>query len=154
MTSPMQAILEKQRASFTAAMPESMAVRKDRIARAVALLIDHKDAFAQAVSADFGHRSHEQTLMTDIMPSVSAMKHAAKHMESWARDQKRKPTFPLGFIGARASGLSTQGRCWYRRALEFPRWHGDGAIGGRVGSGQPRDGQAVRIYRGRIGIIC
>ena len=102
MTSPMQAILEKQRASFTAAMPESMAVRKDRIARAVALLIDHKDAFAKAVSADFGHRSHEQTLMTDIMPSVGAMKHAAKHMESWARDQKRKPTFPLGFIGARA----------------------------------------------------
>jgi coniferyl-aldehyde dehydrogenase len=41
-----------------------------------------REAFAKAVSADFGHRSTEQTLMTDIMPSVSAMKHAKKHFES------------------------------------------------------------------------
>lgn len=98
----MQAILNKQRASFTAAMPENMAVRRDRIDRAIAMLLDHKDAFAKAVSADFGHRSIEQTLMTDIMPSVGALKHARKHMESWAKGQKRAPTFPLGLIGAKA----------------------------------------------------
>jgi coniferyl-aldehyde dehydrogenase len=40
--------------------------------------------------------------MTDIMPSVSAMKHAKKHFESWARGEKRRPTFPLGLIGAKA----------------------------------------------------
>ena len=102
MTSNMQATLEKQRASFTAAMPEAMSVRRDRIDRAIAMLVDHKDDFAAAVSEDFGHRSHEQTLMTDIMPSVSAMKHAKKHFESWARGEKRKPTFPLGLIGAKA----------------------------------------------------
>jgi len=102
MTSDMQATLEKQRASFTAAMPEAMSVRRDRIDRAIAMLVDHKDDFAAAVSADFGHRSHEQTLMTDIMPSVGAMKHAKKHFESWARGEKRKPTFPLGLIGAKA----------------------------------------------------
>ena len=102
MASNMQATLEKQRASFTAAMPEAMSVRRDRIDRAIAMLVDHKDDFAAAVSEDFGHRSHEQTLMTDIMPSVSAMKHAKKHFESWARGEKRKPTFPLGLIGAKA----------------------------------------------------
>jgi coniferyl-aldehyde dehydrogenase len=102
MTTDLQSILQKQKAAFTAAMPESMAVRRDRIDRAIALLIDHKDEFARAVSADFGHRSTEQTLMTDIMPSVSAMKHAKKHFESWARGEKRKPTFPLGLIGAKA----------------------------------------------------
>lgn len=102
MTADMQSILLKQKAAFTAAMPEPMAVRRDRIDRAIALLIDHKDEFARAVSADFGHRSTEQTLMTDIMPSVSAMKHAKKHFESWARGERRKPTFPLGLIGAKA----------------------------------------------------
>lgn len=66
MTADMKAILDKQRASFTSAMPEPMSARRDRIDRAIALLIDHKDAFAKAVSADFGHRSTEQTLMTDI----------------------------------------------------------------------------------------
>lgn len=99
----MQAILEKQKASFTAALPEPMAVRRDRMDRAIALLVDHAEDFASAVSADFGHRSREQTLMTDIMPSVSAMKHARKHFESWARGEKRKPTFPLGLLGAKAN---------------------------------------------------
>ena len=102
MAADMQSVLEKQRASFTAALPEPMSVRRDRIDRAIALLVDHAEDFAKAVSADFGHRSREQTLMTDIMPSVSAMKHAKKHFESWARNEKRKPTFPLGFLGAKA----------------------------------------------------
>jgi coniferyl-aldehyde dehydrogenase len=102
VTANMQATLEMQRKSFTAAMPEAMAVRRDRMDRAIALLVDHAEAFAKAVSADFGHRSREQTLMTDIMPSVSAMKHARAHFESWARGEKRKPTFPLGLLGAKA----------------------------------------------------
>ena len=57
-------------------LPEPMSVRRDRIDRAIALLVDHAEDFAKAVSADFGHRSREQTLMTDIMPSFGAMKHA------------------------------------------------------------------------------
>ena len=100
--SRMQSVLNKQRVAFTAALPEPMSVRRDRIDRAIALLIDHKDAFAKAVSADFGHRSTEQTLMTDIMPSVGALKHSKKHFEAWSRDEKRSPMFPLGLIGAKA----------------------------------------------------
>lgn len=98
----MQVILEKQRKAFTAAMPEALSVREDRINRAIAMLIDHKDDFASAVSEDFGHRSIEQTLLTDIMPSVSALKHAKKNLGSWSRNEKRKPTFPLGLIGSKA----------------------------------------------------
>jgi len=98
----MQAVLSKQRAAFTAALPEPLAIRRDRIDRAIALLIDHKDAFAKAVSADFGHRSIEQTLMTDIMPSVGALKHSRKHFEAWSRSEKRKAMFPLGLLGAKA----------------------------------------------------
>lgn len=95
-------VLAKQKASFTAALPESLSVRTDRIDRAIALLIDHKDGFARAVAQDFGHRSIEQTLMTDIMPSVSALKHAKKHLANWSRGERRKPTFPLGLLGAKA----------------------------------------------------
>ena len=101
-TARMADVLKRQRAAFTTALPESMAVRRDRIDRAIALLIDHQDAFAKAVSADFGHRSTEQTLMTDIMPSVGALKHAKKHFEAWGRAEKRKAMFPLGLLGAKA----------------------------------------------------
>ena len=102
MSANMQSVLEKQRTAFTAALPEAMSVRRDRMDRAIALLVDNAESFAKAVSADFGHRSREQTLMTDIMPSVSAMKHAKKHFESWSKGEKRKPTFPLGLLGAKA----------------------------------------------------
>ena len=100
--SRMADVLKRQRAAFTAALPEPMSVRRDRIDRAVALLIDYKDEFAKAVSADFGHRSTEQTLMTDIMPSVGALKHAKKHFEGWGRNERRKAMFPLGLLGAKA----------------------------------------------------
>lgn len=98
----MDTVLQQQRAAFTAAAPEPLSVRRDRIDRAIALLIDRKDDFAKAVSADFGHRSTEQTLMTDIMPSVGALKHARKHFEAWSRNERRKAMFPLGLLGARA----------------------------------------------------
>lgn len=101
-TARMNEVLAAQKASFTAAMPESLAVRTDRIDRAIALLVDHAEDFAKAVSEDFGHRSREQTLMTDILPSVNALKHARKHMAAWSRGEKRKPIFPLGLLGAKA----------------------------------------------------
>src|SRR3546814_20915744 len=66
-TQRMIEVLAVQKASFTAAMPESLAVRTDRIDRAVAMLVDNAEEFAKAVSEDFGHRSREQTLMTAIM---------------------------------------------------------------------------------------
>jgi coniferyl-aldehyde dehydrogenase len=98
----LERVLAAQRAAFTAAMPEPLAVRADRIDRAIAMLVDHKDGFAKAVSADFGHRSTEQTLMTDIMPSVGALKQARKHFTAWSRNDRRKPMFPLGVLLAKA----------------------------------------------------
>ena len=47
----MQTVLARQRASFTAAMPEAMSVRRDRIDRAISLLVEHKDAFAKELKA-------------------------------------------------------------------------------------------------------
>jgi coniferyl-aldehyde dehydrogenase len=101
-TARMQQVLERQKAAFTAAMPEPLSARKDRIDRCIALLIDHGQKFADAVSADFGHRSATQTLMSDVMTSVGALKHARKHMKAWSRDEKRGVMFPMGLFGGRA----------------------------------------------------
>ena len=101
-TTAMMATLQRQRDAFTAARPESMSVRKDRLKRIIAMMKETGEDFARAISRDFGHRSHEQSLMTDIMPSVTAAKYCLKHMDAWARTEKRKPNFPLGLFGARA----------------------------------------------------
>ena len=98
----LEALLARQRAAFTASRPEPMSERKDRIHRAIALVKDHGEEFAKAMSADFGNRSHAQSMLTDIAATVGAGNHALKHMDAWAKTEKRKVQFPLGLLGARA----------------------------------------------------
>jgi coniferyl-aldehyde dehydrogenase len=98
----MKQILEAQRTAFMAALPEPLSVRKDRLTRAAAMIADHAERFCDALSEDFGHRSREQSMMTDIAGSISPIKHALKHVDGWARSEKRKVQFPLGLLGARA----------------------------------------------------
>jgi len=98
----MQGILDRQRAAFTAELPVTAAVRKDRLKRARVLVIENRDALARAVSDDFGHRSTEQTLLTDIMASVGPIDHSLKNLDRWMRRETRKLDFPLGLLGARA----------------------------------------------------
>jgi coniferyl-aldehyde dehydrogenase len=98
----MQALLLKQRASFTAELPVPAEIRKDRLRRALKLVLEHKDGFVKALSDDFGHRSAEQSLVTDIMASVKPLKHALKHVDAWMRPERRKLDFPLGLLGAKA----------------------------------------------------
>lgn len=98
----MRAALEKQRAAFTAELPVSAATRTDRLTRAGRLLVDHADALCDAMSEDFGHRSREQSMMTDINSALGEIKYARKHLGKWMRPDKRKTRFPLGLLGARA----------------------------------------------------
>jgi coniferyl-aldehyde dehydrogenase len=101
-TAAMQALLKKQRDAFHAELPVSGAIRKDRLARALKLVVEYKDRFVTALSDDFGHRSTEQSLMTDIMASVKPLKHALKHVDQWMQPEKRKLDFPLALLGAKA----------------------------------------------------
>ncbi|MFN3863090.1 MAG: coniferyl aldehyde dehydrogenase [Erythrobacter sp.] len=98
----LEALLARQRAAFTASRPEPMNQRKDRIRRAMALVKDHGEALAKAMSADFGSRSLQQSMLTDIAATVGAGAYALKHMDSWAKTEKRKVQFPLGLLGAKA----------------------------------------------------
>ena len=98
----MEAILNLQREAFEAARPEELSVRKDRIKRAMALVKDHGEALCQAMNEDFGNRSVDQGMMTDIVSSVNFGKYCLKHMDKWAKPEKRKVTFPLGLLGAKA----------------------------------------------------
>ncbi|WP_379921267.1 coniferyl aldehyde dehydrogenase [Erythrobacter sp. R86502] len=98
----LEALLARQRAAFTASRPEALSQRKDRVRRAIALIKDHGDAFAKAMSADFGNRSHAQSMLTDIATTVGAGHYALKNIDNWAKPDKRKVQFPLGLLGAKA----------------------------------------------------
>lgn len=98
----MQAFLSRQRQAFTESRPEPLAVRRDRLNRLIALLVENGEALAVAMSEDFGHRSKAQGMMSDVLPAVSLAKYCRKNLRRWAKPERRSPMFPLGLIGARA----------------------------------------------------
>ncbi len=101
-SSDMQRILEAQRAAHIAAGAPSAKKRIDWINRSIALLVGHQKQIADAISQDFGHRSHEQSLLADVMGSISALKYARAHVKKWMKAEKRTPNKPLGLMRAKA----------------------------------------------------
>ena len=99
----MLAALNVQRSAFTAELPVSPAARKDRLKRAIAMMVDHGNDFAKAMSEDFGHRSIEQSMITDVIGSINPIKHTIKQLDKWMRPDRRKLMFPLGLLGAKGT---------------------------------------------------
>ena len=97
----MQATLAAQRAAFMAELPVGAAIRKDRLTRAIAMVSEQADRFCDALSEDFGHRSRDQSMLTDIAGSVAPLRHAIKNVDRWMKRDKRPVQFPLGLLGAR-----------------------------------------------------
>ena len=95
-------VLEAQRAAFVAARPEPLSVRRDRLERLKTLLKDNADALVAAMSADFGNRSRDMSMMSDIVAGVGLANYCLKNLTKWAKPEKRHATFPLNLLGARA----------------------------------------------------
>jgi len=77
--------------------------RVEWIDQSIDLLCTHDKALCDAMSADFGHRSKDQSRLSDIAGSVETLKYAKKNVRAWMRPSKRSAQFPLGLFGARAA---------------------------------------------------
>jgi coniferyl-aldehyde dehydrogenase len=84
----MRAILERQRQAFVTEGPPSMAARRDRIDRLLALVLDNADAFVDAMSADYGTRPKTGSLFTEILGMVAVIEHTRSHVPQWMRATK------------------------------------------------------------------
>jgi coniferyl-aldehyde dehydrogenase len=82
------AALDRQRESFMADGPPSVAIRRNRIDRLMALVLDNTDAFIDAMAADFGTRSRAATLFTEVIGMVSVIEHTRSHVAQWMRATK------------------------------------------------------------------
>lgn len=95
-------VLQRQRQDYLREGEVSAATRLDRLDRAIGVLVDHQQRLVDAMSADFGHRSRQQSLFTDIAASIGPLKNARKHLARWMKPEKRKVDFPLNLLGAKA----------------------------------------------------
>ncbi|HTI75243.1 MAG TPA: coniferyl aldehyde dehydrogenase [Mycobacterium sp.] len=84
----LRAILVRQRDAFMAEGPPSAAVRRNRIDRLLALVLDHADDFVDAMRADFGSRPKPGTLFTEVLGMISVIEHTRSHVPQWMRATK------------------------------------------------------------------
>lgn len=84
----LQAMLGRQRQSFLAEGPPTVTVRRNRIDRLMALLLDNSDAFIDAMAADYGTRSKAASLFTEIIGITSVVEHTRSHVAQWMRPAK------------------------------------------------------------------
>jgi coniferyl-aldehyde dehydrogenase len=89
----------------------SLRLRRDRLDRLRTVVAGNEAAFARAISDDFGIRSLTETELLEIVPTVSAIRHARSSLARWMRPERRRvdPLFqparawvrfePLGVIG-------------------------------------------------------
>lgn len=93
--------LQKQ-ANLAKGAPDARA-RKGRLTRAIELLLNHRDELVAALSADFGARSPDMSMLTDIAAAIAPLKNARANLEVWMRTRPRKVTpAALGLLGAKA----------------------------------------------------
>ncbi len=96
----MEKTFAAQRAAFALDMDPSREARRDRLSRLLALTEKHQDAIADAISADFGHRSRHETDLAEIFIVLSAVRHMRRHLGRWMRP--RRVATPLHMQPARS----------------------------------------------------
>lgn len=96
----LQQILEVQRTAFVADGIPSAAVRRDRLDRLGALLADNRDELVDALTADFGTRARELSVIGDIHNCLLDIAEQHRHVGRWMREAA--PLRLLDITGVRA----------------------------------------------------
>ncbi|HUH38038.1 MAG TPA: coniferyl aldehyde dehydrogenase [Spongiibacteraceae bacterium] len=95
-------LLTRQQAAFRAAGAVDAGTRRRRIQTAIDLLVKYHRPLVKAMDADFGGRPRGYSLMNDVIGSLTSLKYARDHFESWMPDQPRTPFPPYDQLGAEA----------------------------------------------------
>lgn len=69
--------------------PSTREERLDLLKRLREALVRGQADFTAALSADFGTRAPEETMMAEIMPCLMQIQHAMKHLKGWMKPERR-----------------------------------------------------------------
>ncbi|MBK5526970.1 coniferyl aldehyde dehydrogenase [Pseudomonas sp. TH06] len=79
-----------QRAAYAANPMPPAAQRQQWLKALRELLSDERQALIEAISADFSHRSADETLLAELMPSLHGIHYASRHLNGWMKPSRRK----------------------------------------------------------------
>ncbi|MCP4987074.1 MAG: coniferyl aldehyde dehydrogenase [Colwellia sp.] len=82
-------LLKAQQEDFTSSPYTKYQSRINDLTHLKKVLIDNKQAFAQAISQDFGHRCKDDTYIGDILTTVNNINYTIKQLRGWMKPHKR-----------------------------------------------------------------
>lgn len=85
----LEASFQRIRAASRAEPAVSISIRRDRLDRLEAMVRENQGVFCTAIAADFGQRSHHESQLLEIFPSLEGIRHARRHVARWSRPQRR-----------------------------------------------------------------
>src|SRR5262245_2327922 len=83
------AVFQEQRFAFRRQPYPSADERRNHLDMLCSLLLENRNAIADAISCDFGHRSSHETQILEIMPAVRGAKHARVQVAKWMRPERK-----------------------------------------------------------------
>ena len=98
----MNDVLNLQKKKFIKDGPPSINLRVDRLNRLTSMLVENRYAFTEALSSDFGSRSQNASLMTDVYTVLPEITNAIKNIKRWTKDEKRSSNMPFNLFGAKS----------------------------------------------------
>lgn len=85
----LERIFDTQRQAFAANTLPVASQRLQWLDSLRRLLSDERQSLINAVSTDFSHRSADETLLAELMPSLHNIHHARRHLKKWMRASRR-----------------------------------------------------------------
>ena len=98
----MNKVLNDQKEYFIKNGSPSIELRIDRLERLRTLIMDNRNDFVEALNTDFGVRSKNASMLSDVYGILPAITHAVKNVKKWNKIEKKSSNFPFGLIGAKS----------------------------------------------------
>jgi coniferyl-aldehyde dehydrogenase len=107
------------------------------LTRCITLLLAYQDEFVDALQADFGVRSREMSMFTDLAAAIGPLKLARSKLEGWMKPRRRAVApAALGLMGAKAEvRYQPKGVVGVMTPWNFPVQLAMDAIAGAFGAG-------------------
>lgn len=83
------ALLERQRSSFLKEGAPTFTERKARLKRLRTVVLAHRRALGEAISADFGHRSRHETDILEVLCVVQAIDYLGRNLRHFMKRERR-----------------------------------------------------------------
>ncbi|HEV2687083.1 MAG TPA: coniferyl aldehyde dehydrogenase [Bryobacteraceae bacterium] len=111
MGSALEETFARQRAAFASHPYPAAAERRANLKRLLDAVLRHQEDIATAIDRDFGGRSRDEVLFSEVYVAVNAIRHARRHVSHWMTARPRNVGWtmqpasafvlpqPLGVVG-------------------------------------------------------